>query len=472
MNGKASIHPQHLARPAFSLVEMMIAIVILGLGMVMVATMFPIAWTRARQLGEHTAERSVSAGLGVIVESLVEPSSVAYFPLENRDRVVAAGLAGDLIFDPSLASMPIAFSDTRVHALHLENILVEAAVETPVPEDSWKIEQIPYFFDPDVEDDLKKSLKTRSLFDPRVRFEQRVHPPMPPSYDSADPDTVTARNEQLSRRRFAWAVLHRLTQPVGPDPNVLHAKLLTAKSQQEKEQIRADAREQSIAGMGSSRILDVYYVTLRRPGPTDRFTRQDVSSQNLPDPLNREHVATPKAEDRQFDVQFPIAWRMQIQLPAIMASRAELQKPAAQQIAEKLPTGIPTEATIPPQGITGAEALMFLQIFRDGTRFIDEVNGQVYRVVRQRITDAAGEQAALTLDREIVVEDVDDSTSKGLKTSFYADGIIQTEERMRTVWVFPPSVDRSAGGAAPLFAGAPPVVDIDVRTLALAPNTR
>ncbi len=40
------------ARPrrvtAFSLMELMIGIVILGLGLVMVATMFPVAWTRAR----------------------------------------------------------------------------------------------------------------------------------------------------------------------------------------------------------------------------------------------------------------------------------------------------------------------------------------------------------------------------------------------------------------------------------------
>ena len=40
----------------------MIGITILGLGMVMVATIFPVAWNRARTLSEYTVQRTVIAG--------------------------------------------------------------------------------------------------------------------------------------------------------------------------------------------------------------------------------------------------------------------------------------------------------------------------------------------------------------------------------------------------------------------------
>jgi hypothetical protein len=91
------------------------------------------------------------------------------------------------------------------------------------------------------------------------------------------------------------------------------------------------------------------------------------------------------------------------------------------------------------------------------------VNGQVYRVIKRR-ENAAGDTAFLTLDREIVVEDVDDSPEFG------GDFALQADDVIRTVWVFPPAVDRSPGSdTAPVFDGSSPVVGIDVRTVSLSP---
>ena len=47
------------ARSAFSLAELMIAIVILGLGLLMVAGMFPVGWIKARELAEYTTSQSI-----------------------------------------------------------------------------------------------------------------------------------------------------------------------------------------------------------------------------------------------------------------------------------------------------------------------------------------------------------------------------------------------------------------------------
>ena len=62
------------------------------------------------------------------------------------------------------------------------------------------------------------------------------------------------------------------------------------------------------------------------------------------------------------------------------------------------------------------------------------------------------------------MEDVDDSPEFG------GDFALQADDVIRTVWVFPPAVDRSlADGALPVFDGSSPVVGIDVRTVSLSP---
>ena len=105
--------------PAFSLIEMMIAIVILGLGLVMVATMFPIALGRARTLSEFTRQTAIANAAETTIGMLAQVDGLT---------LNAATFAGDLVYDappppPNLNSVGLmARSDTRVHLLHMENL--------------------------------------------------------------------------------------------------------------------------------------------------------------------------------------------------------------------------------------------------------------------------------------------------------------------------------------------------------------
>ena len=97
--------------------------------------------------------------------------------------------------------------------------------------------------------------------------------------------------------------------------------------------------------------------------------------------------------------------------------------------------------------------------------FIDELNGNVYRVSeREYIDNAAGETnrlARLTLDLEVTITDLEGDL--GLP-NILDDPL----SRNRIVWVFPPSV--ATGLRNPVkFTGANPVVEIRVETLTLMP---
>jgi len=59
----------------FSLVEIMIAIAILGFGLVMMATMFPIAWQRARNLSEFTSQNAATESAHTTLKMLLHVDS-------------------------------------------------------------------------------------------------------------------------------------------------------------------------------------------------------------------------------------------------------------------------------------------------------------------------------------------------------------------------------------------------------------
>ena len=236
--------------------------------------------------------------------------------------------------------------------------------------------------------------------------------------------------------------------------------------------------QQAAKAAKSERVFDIYYVALRRSKSTDRFARQDTSSSNLiPSPYflassaSSTATALPPAED----VMLPVPWRVQIEVP---------QHPNIQLASQS--TGVPTEVLVPPNDFPGDEdaAIMLVQMFPAGAYFVDEINGQVYKVVRQRIVDPDGEgtEAVLTLDREITLEDVqipgsppencdprfgDPSACTDLNP---ANPKADPQELLRTVWVFPPpTAPRDDGQKYPTFDGPPPVVSIEVRSLSILP---
>ena len=486
---------------AFSLVEMMIAIIILGLGLVMVATIFPVAWDRARTLSEYTVQQSAAAGAHTTLAALLRPAGHSLVQIKNpvpttppfeELRLTAGSLAGDMFFDPTLPSnLPpngrylavLSFSDTSVHALNMENMLITP--DNPgtnplglVAENPWDLEDPGGSFptpptqivqgrfvdprypgiDPEPEKQRNRGRPFPDQFfyggdnylTPQVRVWQRLYPPMEAPPSAAGPE-LDQWNEKLATRRFCWAVLHRLRSRVGPMPLPTGVPVLPAESDR---MVREAA-----AAMGSTRTFDMYYVTLRRPRSTNRYARQDPA-QGIPDPFTLSTVPVePKAKVAEDDVMFPVAWRVQIQLlPNSLALAA---------------TGIPTEVPVPPTNITGETARMLVQMFPVGTQFIDEITGNIYRVAKRRIVDDEGRKSVLTLDREIVVEDFDlPPGDPRCDTVVCVPGTLVAEELLRTVWVFPPPVDRSQSdpGPTPQFDGPSPVVEIEVGALSISPS--
>ncbi len=479
------------ARLAFSLVEMMIAIVILGLGLVMVATMFPVAWDRARTLSEYTVEQSATAAAQTTLHTLLRPAShslvaIPGLPVEES-RLTSGSLAGDLFFDPTLPEVRalddrylaiLAFSDTNVHALNVENMLLvsDDPVENPlglVAEEPWDLEDPgPNEIVQDRFQDLNypnpeprnrgMAFPDQFFYHPQVRAWQRLHPPMeaPPTTGEVNfEEKLNQWNERLATRRFCWAVLHRLRSRVGPAPLPVG---VTPTLPESDEMVR-----QAAAAAGSSRSFDVYYVTLRRPRPTNRYARQDPDPSGIPNPFDLSSNTTPvqpAALEFREDVMFPVAWRVQVEFPASLLLRASA-------------SGVPTEVHVPQAAITGETARMLVQMFPVGTQFIDEISGSVYRVAKRRIVDGSGELAALTLDREVVLEDIDlPPGDPRCDNAVCQPGTIVAEECLRTVWVFPPPVDsadrlQNPNNQTPQFDGPSPIVDIQVGTLNITPSS-
>jgi len=279
----------------------------------------------------------------------------------------------------------------------------------------------------------------------QVDFESSVQPPMP-LWDDVESLDVGEREaarlawyEDLDTRRFAWAVLHRLREQVGPT--------LTSLTPLEDARGAAD----------TTRNFDIYYVTLRRPQPVLRYARQDPNEDSAPDPADPEHVTTPAALGPEQDVLFPSPWRVQVRFP-------DPEDPACLPnccnwndcVTIKPPTHIPSQIEVNTQGFPTTDFLM--DMFQVDTQLIDERTGQVYTVTGRRFTNDDQTEGRVTLNREVLCEDVCDHA------------VITGKLLVRTVWVFPPPVRRRASGNDPLvFYGKQPVVGIDVRTLSLSP---
>jgi hypothetical protein len=218
--------------------------------------------------------------------------------------------------------------------------------------------------------------------------------------------------------------------------------------------------------MGTTRTFDMYYVTLRRSKPTNRYARQDPVA-GIPNPFSFDSAipaVQPVALAAVNDVMFPVAWRVQMEFLAALPLAAYR-------------TGIPTEVRVPPEDIIGETARMLVQMFPAGAQFVDEITGNIYRVAKRRIVDDKGEKSVLTLDREIVVEylDLPPGDPRCGVPDVCKPGTLVADELLRTVWVFPPPVDRSQPGGettpTPTFDGPSPVVGIEAGSLSISPSS-
>lgn len=475
---------------AFSLIEMMIAIVILGLGLVMTATMFPVAWTRARTLTEYTTQRVISDSAATLITESLRPSGTAFINFVDGSGnptgkyfLSGGSLAGDMFYDPVLHAdgdinlrLPCAPpnqcythlsvvipSDTRVHALHMQNLLADG---TTVGEAPYQIEQMIKLcqgtgtqltcrtdfplgdYPVRCNSPLNQGAEfcQQSFFSPQVKVGVRMYPPLDePAQDIAS-DAFANWFEKFNARRYAWTILHRLRRPIGPE-NVQPGPM----------SVPASTGLASLAASvaGTTRTFDFYLVTLKRPNVTSRYAVQDPASAPI---LKNDTVtaAIPTAKPETEDVLLPVAWRVQVEFPLNVKSRygASLNPPDP-------PSGVPTEIQVPVTEVDSVSAPMVVGVFPSGTQFIDEITGQIYRVVRRRV-NLTGTQSLLTLDREVLMEDLDNSFAFG------GDGVIQRVDAVRTVWVFPPPVSERSGNNV-VFEGSTPVIGIDIRTISLTP---
>ncbi len=441
-------------RGGFSLVELMIALAILGFGMILAATMFPVGWMRARELNEHTVITAASNNAHAKLAMLLNPSDPG---------LSGAEFAGDLIFDgefPYQTLQKMVFeSDMRVHQLHMQNMVIGQS-RAFVNENPWRLEGVDAVNDlsglnPDIRAKLLlPEFTTRSFYTPRILFHERLYPPLSrrSSADLTQVDEIW--DQSFDGRVYSWAAFHRLRNPIGPrwdDPNLTDEQKLALASE-----AAADAR-----------VFDMYYVALRRPRATYRYAVQNPAT--APNPNNRGAFAqAPMPLNASEDVALPTAWRAQILFPEetdAYSWKTEFgDNPPDDYIP---PAGVYTEVTVDGQGKDWVP-----ELFQVGSVLIDEVNGLVYTVTDRRINASDEDRAVLTLDREVFLEDIDDSAEIDpvpLAGNFRVD----PDEFKRVVWVFPPPVlDRAGLGdqGALTFQGKQPVVGIEVKTLSVSPS--
>lgn len=475
---------RHPGRAAFSLIEMMIAIVILGFGLIMVASMFPIAWNRARVMSDEAGQDSIVRTAEEAASLLLGVSGAPRGPANP----IRASFAGDLLVEDAGGSTysVLCYSDTRVHQLHMENLLVSPRSYYPDRRDPTNSSALPFQQEnmyrikkdepgltvpPDAEPAWmlgKQSGLAETFAVPQIRFESRVFPPLPRprAFDTVDNTGkfLTTKDDPvwddlLQTRRYGFAVFHRLAERIGPDPadwaNPLHL-------------------DEAVTALARSRTFDMYYVTLRRAVMAGRFAQQDPDRNRTPAPLDRSRAVVVRALPATADLLLPTPWRVQVYIsqPPDVPTTLNARRPSEGSCAAVKPpppeaTGIPTVVHVNHPRLFSNPPAWLVDLFPEGAFLIDEVNGQVYRVTSRRLAGRDLEQAFLTLDREIVIEDVDDSNDP-LKNG---DCFIDDEESLRSVWVFPPPVQAERlGNGDPIFTGNHPVIGIEVRPLTVSPR--
>lgn len=455
--------------PAFSMAELMVAVVILGIGLLITTSMFPIAWLKARDVAESTNVSTVALTADTYAKMLLRvngPRSV-----HSLDKSVSSFFPGDWFALPSSSSNPDneagIYPDQRVHLLNTGNYGVGFAVsevdwldaagtnQVPVAENAWRIEESMESFVTDfvMRPALANSGAHKAVITPHVRMIPPIEERPDPNDVNTTPEQLSLWNEQFETRRHCWAVFYRMAEMPGPSLK-LQAGCDAG--------VSADcaAAEAEARSLHKQLRITMYYVTLKRPGNA-RFARQrgnDANATSL-------DVTMPRAMPPSNDVLLPTPWRFEASITA-----ATLPIDGAQP-----QTGIPTEIEVNDSVIAN--------MVQEGSFIIDDRNGEVFNVSAIKETGTLG-RAILVLSKEYRAGDLynipDYDPGAGQQANYFnaaefaRTGLaMEGEPEQRFYWVFPPPVDNSdtvRTGGVPLFDGPQPVVGIEVRQLTIAPS--
>jgi prepilin-type N-terminal cleavage/methylation domain-containing protein len=411
-------------RRGFSLVELMIGTIILALGLLMIGAVLPIAWRGSIQTSAKTRADGASLAaklqlqLKCRVDSPTDLFDQDHVPTAVPDGVLDAGVqAGqDLTsysflgdWDTMIAvDFPAGsgnFLGHLVHPLHLENWAYDdssAFIPGGNVAGDLRVPEAPIGLSPivAVEPGVRVGIR---VGEPVVHLRERYFPPI-----EAD-RLLSSSNEDatlfLQSRSFAWAVLHRMIR--------------------------------TPSSWTESRDFMMYYVTLKRGETSNRYARQDPGS------------AEPRALGADDDVILPMAWRVPLVIiPPENGDGDPTGVPAVAFAGDSTPFLPGNVVGVPPAVHSGTR---IGGMFPSGSYFVDEANGNVYRVTQREFLDADNQAARLTLDGT-VVRSVDHADP-------YGD--------IRWVWVYPPPVfeaDRTSGQDV-TFTGYNPVVSIHQESL-------
>ncbi len=425
---------------AFSMAELMVAVVILGLGLLMAATVFPVAWTRARDLAEATNSQTATASATQNIKSLVSVSAV---DLINPSNGTITQLLGDIFVTAGStivnAGPPYPEIDKQVHPLFVENWLIDGVVgsnnEPVASEIQLEGTELPDSCSTAI--CIDQSLQGWFLTNPPlpnpvpiVSLGTRLVPPMTrwPGTDAPD-EEKDAWKERFSSRRFAWTAFHKLESDI------------------------------FTLDVDQSRLFTFYFVTLRRTQATHRFPRQDDYDTML-------NTIAPRALGPAEDMAFAVPWLVNLTIFGTWDVNGD---PLLDNAGNPISTGLPAEAIANPN-LTD-ESRLTAQMLAPGSYLIDRINGEIYQVKQRNFTGTGNRydyQATLTLDREIDISDVDDVNQNGQVDGI---GLPGPDEDSRDFWVFPPPVNRvdSEDDEFPIFNGKQPVVAIETRQISIAP---
>ncbi len=461
---------------AFSMAELMIAVVILGVGLLITSSMFPIAWYKAREVAE-AAKISNSVDTAQFTLSMLANT---YQPDADDDveRFFAGvflpgGVANDSL--PKEQDEKL-LPDTRIQHLALGNYLADDlwSVEdnplqssspdaVPVSDTTWLLnDTLLLRFPPDPLDVRDWTSWSR----PIVRPHARLLPPIdsqPSPWDSSDTDydpiAVGLWKEQFEAARYCWSAFYRLD-------DIAQAEMPSA----------------------GRRVATIYYVLLHRPGAA-RYARQEGYDAKSSKWDSKKRLDSPRARPAAHDVALPVPWR-------IMASLVNSSLPDCPEDPDK---PVPEELGLQSEIEVDDEVLA--EMLQIDTQLIDDRTGQIFRVVQRREIDYPN--VVLTLDGEYTWHDTCDTELKLFpkdpgeveenwknRHKWLSDNCSRSQEEYcecgedaatwtidpnpqdRVYWVFPPPVESTSDEGVPYFDGTSPVVSIEVKRLAIDPPSQ